>query len=167
MMKPGPQELFAIIPVYDKPPAGAIAHGSMSAVMEHVVDSQTRNDSQQLLKDAAAALGVLEHVQDREAALQERQIRAFCDSVGKLSRRLDALEAKRKEQARRDAEAEAKAIADYLDSLPDPDDPNQGGDLSPVGATTPRDPAAVGADTSDGDEEIPEPKDPIGTSLQL
>jgi hypothetical protein len=160
MIKPGPQEQFAIMPVYDRPPAGSIFHGSMSAVMEHVVDSQTRNDSQQLLRDAASALGVLEEVEAKEDALRERQVRAFCDSVATLSRRLDALEARRRAQARRDAEAEAKAIADYIDSLPDPDDPNQGGELSPVGPSKYRDPAAAEAD------ELPDPDDPTGVSLK-
>ena len=141
--------------------------------MEHVVDSRARNDANQLLKDAAAALGVLDQIEEREQSLQERQIRAFCDAVSRLSRRLDAYEAKRRAQARRDEEAERQAIRDYLDSLPDPESPNPGGELSPIGPVTPPDPetprqlAGVGADTTDINDQIPEPKDPSGTTLEL
>ena len=170
-----PDERFAIIPVYDRAPVGAIAVGSMSAVMEHVVDSSVRNDARRLLKDAASALGVLEQVQEREDAFRERQVRAFCDSVAKLSRRLDAMEAARKEQARKDDRAQRRAMRDYLDSLPDPENPDQdhpthgpGGELSPVGPVQLRDPGGFDPDDhADASDQIPEPKDPTGTTLEL
>jgi hypothetical protein len=75
-----------------------------------------------------------------------------------LHERADAL-------GRRMDRFERKRVRNYLDSLPDPDNANPGGELSPIGPTgelEPRQPVGVGAD-----DQIPEPKDPSGVSLQL
>ncbi len=57
------------------------------------------------------------------------QVAAFADSIDTMGRRLDALERRRLEDTRRkakaDAEEEEQRVQDYLDSLPNPDEPNE------------------------------------------
>jgi hypothetical protein len=105
----------------------------------------------------------------RDAALEERKLaeavvnqahislaRQLCERADTLGRRMDAFARKRNRE--------------FLDSLPDPDNANPGGELSPIGPTgelEPQQPAGVGADSTDVDDQIPEPKDPSGTSLEL
>jgi hypothetical protein len=56
---------FAIIPVPGKPPADAVAHRPISAVMEYVLDSKARVEAEALVKRA------------EQAAEQEREITSF------------------------------------------------------------------------------------------
>jgi hypothetical protein len=97
---------FAIIPVVS-PPSNAIAHGSLDAVMEHIVDSQARSDAEDLLTRAAEAVGSLETIQAQKDQLFARSIQALNDSLGHLTRRMDALETRRADDARRVAEQNA------------------------------------------------------------
>jgi hypothetical protein len=101
-----------------------IAHGSMSALTERIVDSVARADATSLLVDAAKALGQIESIQQREQEARIADIRRLCDDVTRFGQRLDAFEARRKEKARLDAEEEQREIQRALDALPDPDDPD-------------------------------------------
>jgi hypothetical protein len=113
------------------PSGDLIAHGSMSALTERVLDSKARNDAISLLEDAAKAVGLLEQQQDYEQQLRQREVRAFCDGVAAIGRRLDALEATRAARARHAAADEARRIQEKLDALPDPDDPSAPAHLTP------------------------------------
>jgi hypothetical protein len=124
------------------PDNNIIMRGSLSAVTECIVDSRARADAISLLEDAAKAVGLLEQQQQHEAQLREREVRAFCDGIAALARRLDALEQRRAEHARQAAEDEARAIQQKLDAMPDPDDPNAAlehptGELHQVEANAP------------------------------
>jgi hypothetical protein len=57
---------FAIVPVSEgKPPANALMHGSMSAVMERVADSKARTEATALIRRAADAAAELKQQQER------------------------------------------------------------------------------------------------------
>jgi hypothetical protein len=101
-----------------------------------------------------------------EARLQQQRahassIRTLTDGITRLSHRIDALELKhadaRRRKAKADAEPEAKAIQDYLDSLPDPDNPcsHGEGELTSHGPSGPEDEehlrAITTGDTDDTD----------------
>jgi hypothetical protein len=140
------------------PDGTVIAQGSMSALTERVLDSKSRKEAEELLRDAAVAIGQLEQLEEREQSARVGDIRRLCAAADELGKRLDAYEAKRKEQARRDAEEEAKQIQSMLDSLPDPDDPHAyfpSGDLH-----------TLPAKDSDPEGIIPTPQDPTGTVLE-
>jgi hypothetical protein len=144
------------------PDGRLIGSGSMSAVTEHILDSQSRADAISLLHDAAQAVGLLERQQEEAEELRERQIHAFCDGVARLTRRLDVLEAQREEQMRQDAEEEERRVEAFLDGLPDPDSPalyGPGGELHVSAA--PSDPGAVTTDQGNLPQElqknVPEP----------
>jgi hypothetical protein len=94
---------------------------------------------------------------------------SFCDSVTRLSRRLDALELRHADKKRRDAAAkaqrEAQVIADYLAKLPNPDDPASFGDEDELTSHAPsenediRQLQAITQHDSDDDNEGDLPKD--------
>jgi hypothetical protein len=53
-----PYQRFAIIPVpYGKPPAGAIAHGPMTAISEHILGSKARAEASPAPAGQRAARG--------------------------------------------------------------------------------------------------------------
>jgi hypothetical protein len=99
-----------------------IAHGSMSAVTEHIVDSVARADAEDLLLEAAHAVGQLEALEEREQSAHAADVRRLCDDLTRFGRRLDAFEAKRKAQRKADAELEQLKIQNMLDQLPSPDE---------------------------------------------
>jgi hypothetical protein len=101
---PDPAKLqFAIIPVVT-PPTNAIAHGNLDAVMEHIVDSATRSDAQDLLTAAAQAVGSLETIQTQKDQLFARSVQMLNDRMEHLARRMDSIEQGRADKARRDEE---------------------------------------------------------------
>jgi hypothetical protein len=129
----------------------------MFRVEARAVDAQERCDDAERRRDQA-----LEEQRQAQAVVDAARaslISQLCERADDLGRRLDAFERKR--------------VRNFLDSLPDPDSPNQGGELSPIGPVTPpdqdtpRQPAGVGADDTNAADQIPEPKDPSGTALEL
>jgi hypothetical protein len=125
-------------------PAQREACANLVRIQARAVEAQERCDAAEARRDLA-----LEEQKLAEAVVDEARaslISQLCERAEDLGRRLDAFE-----------RARARS---HLDSLPDPDDPNQGGELSPVGPTTFADPAGL-------DDQIPAPKDPTGTSLQM
>jgi hypothetical protein len=131
--------------------------GALPAVMEHIPDSRARNELlaqlRQLRVDAAEA-------QATQARAQKQAVLSFCDSVARLTRRLDALELKhadeRRRKAKADAEREAKAIADYISQLPDPDNPSSYGEdpLTTHGPSAPEDEQQLRAITTDDTDNV-------------
>jgi hypothetical protein len=93
-----------------------------------------------------------------QAVTRDLQIAAFCDSVNAICKRMDALETRRATQMRQlasaRAEAEQQEIRDYLDSLPDPDNPDGPAFYSPSGHLH-----AVSPTNSNADNEGELPKD--------
>jgi hypothetical protein len=145
---------FAIIPVHYGPaPADAImVGGPLSKIMECIPDTIARRDSLRSLQAARLDAAVITQAQKATRALQ---IAAFADSVNSICKRMDALEARsskklRQIAAQKDA-AEQKQIADYLNTLPDPDNPPAShvntGDLLPSLATN---------TNSDNEGDLPE-----------
>jgi hypothetical protein len=136
-----PAEQFALIHV---PPPGttlsreqimadAAMVGPLSAVAEPVLSSKARDATVQLLNEAAEAI---EHEQQlvRQRERAEAQARAdaiqtLCDGITKMAHRLDALETKRRADAR---EARRKARADIEASLPDPEAPGDNAEMPTV-----------------------------------
>jgi hypothetical protein len=99
-----------------------------------------------------------------EARLQQRRahassIRTLTDGITRLTHRIDALELRhadaRRRRAKERCEAEAKAILDYLDALPDPDNPcsHGEGELTSHGPSGPEDEQQLRAMTSGDDED--------------
>jgi hypothetical protein len=123
MNKPAPADRFAIVPLFpnQSPPAHCIAWGNMDAVMERIVDSNTRNDAIDLIHDAAVALGQLERTRNQQAQIFARSFQDVIARLDALAHRMDAIEEQRAARAKADAEEEQQRIQDYLDSLPDPD----------------------------------------------
>jgi hypothetical protein len=114
------------------PDGETIMRGSMSAVTEPLLDSKARAEATQLLIDAARACGLIESVAARENAVRADEAQQLIDGIAAIERRLDRFVAKREAMVREDAEREAQRIQDVLDSLPDPDFPDGGGDLRPL-----------------------------------
>ena len=118
---------YAIVPVhYGPPPADAImVGGPLSAIMENIPDSIARTDAIRAYQTARLDAAQIDQMQKATHALQ---VAAFCDSVNTISRRLDAIEARRTARLKREAKArkddEARRVQEMLDNLPDPDDPN-------------------------------------------
>ena len=88
-------------------PENAIMVGSQSAVMEHVIDSNARNDAVKLVKDAAKALGTIESIEEREQSVTEREdsvrsqlMHDFIGQLDALAQRIDSLEVEQAEQAK-------------------------------------------------------------------
>ena len=113
--------------------------GPLAKILECVPDTLARRDSIRSLQAARLDAAVITQAQKATRALQ---IAAFCDSVNQISARLDAVEKRRTRRARQIAAqkdaAEQKEIQNYLNALPDPDDPPAShghfntGDLSPL-----------------------------------
>jgi hypothetical protein len=92
--------------------------------MEHIPDTRARNRLLAELRKARADAAEAKATQTRA---HESAVRTFCDGVARLGNRLDVLELKHADQKRRKAKAKAQrekqAIADYINRLPDPDNP--------------------------------------------
>jgi len=153
-VKPGPQDIelwsngtiighgaSALANLPDTP-AQREACERMVRVELRALEAEQRRDDAITARDTA-----LDQQQQAQAVVDQARaslISQLCERADDLGRRLDKFE-----------RARARS---HLDSLPDPDDPNQGGELSPVGPIA--DPAGL-------DDQIPEPKDPTGTSLHI
>jgi hypothetical protein len=92
--------------------------------MERIIDSNARNAAVDILRDARIAADQLEQARSQETQILARGIQSLNDTITRLARRMDAVEEQHKARVRYDASVEAKRVQDYLDSLPDPDDPN-------------------------------------------
>jgi hypothetical protein len=83
---------FALIRLPNsKVPADAIVHGSMSCVMQSVLDSKARNEALDLLARADMPAEQEREREQREQEIVSDGIHAIADGIAKLSRRLDAL----------------------------------------------------------------------------
>jgi hypothetical protein len=116
---------FAIVQLHEHQPIpdNTIMQGSMDAVMERIIDSNARNTAMDLLRDARIAADQLEQTRAQETQILARGIQSLNDTITRLSRRMDAMEEQQSTKMRHDAALEAKRIQDYLNTLPDPDDP--------------------------------------------
>ena len=127
---------FAIIPIHHGPaPADAImVGGPLSAIMENIPDTIARRDSIRSLQAARLDAAAITQAQKATRALQ---VRAFCDSVNAIGKRMDALETRRatrlRQYASARAEAEQREIQQMLDALPDPDDEPNAAAIYPAG----------------------------------
>ena len=124
-------ETFAIVPVFNnKPPSDAIVWGSISEVLEYVGQSQARAEAEQRLASAQQQLK-----NDAKVLAQAQKLTA--DAIPRITAMADAFVAAKERQARKDAAAkkaeaeaaEAKRVQEMLDRFPDPDAPNDDGDL--------------------------------------
>jgi hypothetical protein len=117
----------------------------MVRVQAQAVDAEARRDSALAARD----LALQEQEQAQEVVAQARAslINQLCERADNLGHRLDKFERVR--------------ARNYMDTLPDPDNVNPGGELSPIGPATFHDPATAEVD------QIPDPDDPTGTSLQM
>jgi hypothetical protein len=111
--------LFAIVPVVS-PPSNAILHGSLSAVLGGIQDSdllkQTRNDAVTAMNDAVTKMAKADQREEeltrRDAALSAREAllndatRRICDFAGRMGTLFDRLE-----QRRADAEKFGEPIS--------------------------------------------------------
>jgi hypothetical protein len=141
-----PDARFAIIEIPPGPsPPEAIVVGNMDAVMRCLPQTVASEEQEQRL--------ALAEKQAAETARKQQEARTcaarmLADGLRHLSNRLDTFEARKKahaDQLRRDAEeAEAKAIAEYLNSLPDPDALDAESDYSLTPPSPYRDPTSIG-----------------------
>src|SRR6516164_9178342 len=116
---------FAIVPVSDKPPANAIMHGSMSAVMERVADSKARKDAEAVIARAGQAAAELEQQQQREQQIVADGVRKFADGILELTHRLDQLEQERETRRALDAATEVtQQMLAIPKDAPDPEAPD-------------------------------------------
>jgi hypothetical protein len=152
------------------PDGRLIANGSMSALTERVLDSKSRAEAEQLVRDAALAEEKIAEQQEQEEALRERQVAAFCADVDRVAKRLDQLEQQREEAQARADEEEAERIRKEMDSWPDPDDPALYGPGGELHAVAPSDPGTAdqgalpaslrkGAPPESGNYPTPDPAD--------
>src|SRR5262245_16147217 len=119
-------ERFAIVEIpHGTPPAISLIVGPLDMLMEQLPDTRARADALARLDAARLDAAQISQVQNVTRALQ---VAAFCDSVTRVSRRLDAFAARRAERVRaegdeREAEEE-RAIEDALSKMPDPEQPH-------------------------------------------
>jgi hypothetical protein len=137
MTDPAPS--FAIIPVrYGKPPAEAIMHGPLSAVMEHVLGSKARADALALVARADEAAAEEREREQREQEILSDGIRAVADGIQQLSRRLDALVRSRDARRRLDFASEAtREMLELPKDAPADFASEPGGELHSVGPEDP------------------------------
>jgi hypothetical protein len=117
---------YAIIKIPPGPsPAEAVAVGNWDQVAEYIPQSIARQEAEQRF---AIAKEDAEETAKVQAETRACAARMLVDGLEHISNRLNQFEtrkAERADQLRRDEEeAEAKAIAEYLDSQPDPDAPD-------------------------------------------
>jgi hypothetical protein len=130
--------------------------------MEQLPDTKARANALENMYRVAAQTAEAEETLERSRA-SAAQI--LCDSVGRLAERLDAYVARREAQHRRDEEEaerkEQQELQEYLDSLPDPDNPEHHNTLDLAVETPTEDPV----EDQDPQGIIPEPEDPEGAVL--
>ena len=121
-------EVFAIVPVFDnRPPSDAIVYGSLPEVMEYIRGTQSRVQAEQRIAQAQ------EQLKNDAKVLAQAQHKTL-DVATKLTAMGHAMVAAHEQKVRRDAAAkkaaeeaaEAKRVQDLLNSLPDPDRPDDG-----------------------------------------
>jgi hypothetical protein len=162
-------QLFAIVPVpeHTPPPVEAIVVGSLDDVLEYVPQSLSRLEAMQIRDAVGQALDYARQVQDYERSLKE-QIQTFNDKcLAPVANRIDSFEKARAQSAKR-AEAEQKRrdrqrVQAYIDGLPDPDAPDDDGELTIHHKV---DPAARGY-TFDPDDPDTWPEDDAALSTTL
>jgi hypothetical protein len=97
----------------------------MSEVTAYIGQSIARIEEEQRLAEAQRNA---EQTAQHQAEVRACALEILGDGLTRISERLDAFENRKRELAaleqRNAEEAEAKAIAEYLDSLPDPDAPD-------------------------------------------
>jgi hypothetical protein len=158
------EAIFAIVPVSEgKPPANAIMHGSMSAVMERVADSKARSEATALIRRAADAAAELKQQQEREQAAADDGVRKIADGILKLTHRLDQLEQERETRRALDAATEVteQMLAIPRDA-PDPEAPADEtpaptGELTTIPPSHPADKEQLAASEDQGN--LPDPGD--------
>jgi hypothetical protein len=127
--------------------------GDMSAVAEPILSSLAREQTEQLLEAAADAIEEehrLAHQREREeAAAYADAVQKLCEGAAKMSKRLDSLEQKRRDEAR---EARRQARADIEASLPDPDDPDAPHTANAPGLGFSHEPGSGPSDYSEDDD---------------
>lgn len=136
---PSTAERFAIIPLPPGPaPADAIITGSMSAVMENIVDSHARADAieqaARAVEDAVEAQELAAEAERLQEMAKANTVQMITDTIDRVTSRLDAYIARRDAE---EEEAEAQRIEAQLAALPDPDDPAThvpGGELHTLAA---------------------------------
>ena len=122
---------FAIVPVPSHPghakdyiQSDSILIGPMSECLEGIRQSISHNALIRRLDEGRKEAARVERQQEENRI---RQTLTFCDSVAKLSRRIDAYEAELALRKQREADAaeqkEQEHIQAQLDELPNPDDP--------------------------------------------
>jgi hypothetical protein len=123
-MPDDPTELFAIVPVPDgKPPADAIAIGSMSALLDEcLVDSKAHVEAKATIARAEQVAQELGQQQQREQEIIADGMRKFVDGITDLTRRVDELEQSR--ETRRALDAATEVTRELLTIPPDAPDPD-------------------------------------------
>jgi hypothetical protein len=125
-MATDPNARYAIIPIPPGPPPpnALMIGGPLSQVMQCIPDTIARRNSIRSLQAARLDAAVITQAQKATRALQ---VQSFCDGVNQISARLDAVEKRRARKLRQIAAQQKaddeKQIADYLNTLPDPDNP--------------------------------------------
>jgi hypothetical protein len=150
-------EQFAIVPVYGQPPADAIMHGSIDAVMEQIVGSKARNALEDLVERAADAAEQEAQRETREAEQQRRVIQDLCNGINRMTKRLDAIVQSRRDRRRLDelSEQTEQALAlppDVID--PDAVDNAEIPGLTP-GLAAGHEPGEVAAEYVEEDQRTP------------
>jgi hypothetical protein len=156
-----PNARFAIVPVSDKPPADAIMHGSMSAIMERVADSKARAEAEAVIARAEQAAAELAQQNEREQQIIADSMRKFVDGITDLTRRVDELEQSRETRRALDAAtAVTRELLELPEGVPDPDAPDDdapahvpGGELHDLPA---KDPEQLGQTVTADQGNLPE-----------
>ena len=154
---------FAIVPVAEgKPPQNAIAHGSMSAVMERIADSKARSEAEKVIARAEQAAAELEQQQQREQQVIADAVGKFAAGISDLTRRVDQLEQER--ETRRALDAATEVTREMLAIPKDAPDPEAseaddapahipGGELHDLPA---KDPEQLGQTATTDQGDLPE-----------
>jgi hypothetical protein len=144
--------LFQItrIPAGEKPAPGALAHGSIGPIIEHLNHNTRAIDA--IAKAEAAVV--------RAEAIIRNHNEAFADALAKVSGRIDGLDAritalKQSEAERRDLDAETAGLKRYAlppEPVAAPDDEQPHGELTvhPPSAEERYDPEGRAGDTATG-----------------
>ena len=159
-----PADQFAIVPLpppgqeRDRQKADAIMWGDMSACTEPILSSTAREATEDLLNKAADAIEEEQRlVRRRERAEQQARadaIQTICDGIAKMAHRLNALETKRRADAREDRR---KARADIEATLPDPDAPGNHAEIPTVspGIASAREPGESSFEYVEDEGDLP------------
>jgi hypothetical protein len=150
--------------------ADAILVGPFSEAMLALRDSTSAQALCRRLDEGARVAACTEQQQQDN---RTRQVLSFCDSVNKLSKRLDTFEVEQAIRRQREEEEQERQdrlrIKHRLDELPNPDAPETWGELGvPIPAKTtvedqvglPDDPPPAGNFTEPDPEDLAYPYDP-------